>query len=108
MIPGAHKNKTFVMLSEFIGTCLLMIVVNWSSVSGATPQCVGFAVSMLIQLFGGTSGGHFNPAVTFGMLIKEGKKHWVRNFAMATAMIIFQGAGAALGCVICAGGFKWD
>jgi glycerol uptake facilitator-like aquaporin len=107
-VPGGYKNKTFVLLCELIGTCFLMIVINWSSVTDTTPQCAGLAVTMLIQLFGGTSGGHFNPAVTLGMLLKEGSAHWLRNSAMAFAMIIFQGAGAALGCVICALAFDWE
>lgn len=107
-VPGGHKNKTFVLLSELIGTCFLMIVINWSSVTDTTPQCAGFAVMMLVQIFGSTSGGHFNPAVTLGMLLKEGSAHWLRNTAMAFAMIIFQGAGAALGCVICALAFVWE
>lgn len=85
-----------------------MIVLNWSSVTGETPECVAFTVMMLIQLFGNISGGHFNPAVTFGMLIKEGKAHWIRNSAIAFAMIISQGAGAALGCVISALAFEWQ
>ena len=65
-------------------------------------------VFMLAQIFGPISGAHFNPAVTVGMLFKEGSTHWVRNFAMAFAMIIFQGAGAAAGFGICLGGFAFE
>lgn len=42
------------------------------------------------------------------MLIKEGKAHWIRNSALAFAMILSQGAGAALGCVICSLAFDWE
>jgi glycerol uptake facilitator-like aquaporin len=42
------------------------------------------------------------------MLFKEGSAHWVRNFAMAFAIIIFQGAGAAAGFGICLGGFAFE
>lgn len=106
-VPGGYNNKCFVIISEFLGTMFLMLAVNWSS-HGTTPQCVGLTVFMCAQIFGPISGAHFNPAVTLGMLLKEGSAHWVRNFAMAFAMILFQGAGAAAGFGICLGGFKFE
>ena len=42
------------------------------------------------------------------MLFKEGSTHWVRNMAMAIAMILFQGAGAMAGFGICLGGFAFE
>ena len=52
-------------------------------------------------MFGPISGGHFNPAVTIGMLWKEGKAHFGRNLVFAFFIIICQGLGAILGCAIC-------
>lgn len=88
-VPGGHQNKLFVLLSEFLGTCFVMIFFNWSSVTGHTAGCLGFCVMMMFQIFGPISGGHFNPAVTFGMLIKAGSKNWLRNTTLAFMMIIF-------------------
>lgn len=94
-----------VLISELVGTMFLLMVINWSSVTNSTPQCAGFTVALLIQLFGSISGGHFNPAVSLGFLFKEGAAHWARNFGMFIAMIIAQGIGALLGVVISTGGF---
>jgi hypothetical protein len=47
-VPGGHKNKFFVLVSELIGTAFLMMAVNWGGVSDATPQCVGFTLFILI------------------------------------------------------------
>jgi len=49
---------------------------------------------------GGISGGHFNPAVTLGMLWKEGKENFGVNLVFAFFIILFQGAGACLGCAV--------
>ena len=55
-VPGGYNNKTFVMMSEILGTMFVMIAVNWGATSDATPQCVGLMVFMLIQIFGQVSG----------------------------------------------------
>lgn len=107
-VLGGSQNKFFVLISELLGTAFVMMAVNWGGVSDRTPQCVGFIVFVLAQIFGSISGGHFNPAVTVGMLFKLGKGHWVRNFAMAFAMIIAQGLGGLLGAAITAGGFSFE
>merc|ERR1712086_1240745 len=64
-------------LSEFIGTAMLVISINWSSTSDSTAFAVGATVFVMATIFGGVSGGHFNPAVTIGMLWKES---WINNF----------------------------
>ena len=107
-VPGGYNNKTFVMMSEILGTMFVMIAVNWGATSDATPQCVGLMVFMLIQIFGQVSGGHFNPAVTLAVLFKEGSANWMRNFTFTIMIFIWQAIGGALGCAVCSMGFKWE
>lgn len=51
-VPGGSKNKGLVLLCELFGTMFLMMAINWSSVSDATPQCAAMTITILIQLFG--------------------------------------------------------
>ncbi len=64
-------------LAEFIGTfflCFCGIAAILSNHSGSGAGLVGIAlahgvaIAIAVSLFGGVSGGHFNPAVTGGML----------------------------------------
>ena len=99
-VLGGTGNKFFVFLSELLGTAMLLIAINWSSTSDSIPSAVGLTVMIAAQLFGPISGGHFNPAVTLGMLWKEGKAHFGRNLVFAFFIMICQGIGAMLGCAI--------
>jgi len=100
-VPGGTQNKFFVFLFELLGTGMLLISINWASTSDSIPSAVGLTVMVMAQMFGQISGGHFNPAVTIGMLWKEGKAHFGRNLCFAFFIIICQGLGAILGCAIC-------
>jgi len=99
-VPGSEGNKFFILLSEFIGTAMLVISINWSSTSDSTAFAVGATVFVMATIFGGISGGHFNPAVTIGMLWKEGKDRFGRNLGLTIFMIIAQGLGALFGFAI--------
>ena len=48
---------------------------------------------------GEVSGGHFNPAVTLGVLIAEGKENFMMNLPYAFAIIFAQLVGATAGCL---------
>ena len=99
-VEGGTGNKFFVFLFELLGTAMLLIAINWASTSGAVAEAVGLTVMMCAQIMGPISGGHFNPAVTIGMLWKEGKEHFGRNLIFAFFIIICQGLGAMLGCAV--------
>jgi aquaporin Z len=48
------------ILTEFVGTCLLLSAISYIG----TPLAIGFALFVAVLLGGPISGGHFNPAVT--------------------------------------------
>ena len=80
-------------LAEFIGTFAFFFIgagaIVTDHLSGGALGLVGIALahglvlSIMISAFGATSGGHFNPAVTFGFLvtrridIKTAVTYWV-------------------------------
>lgn len=96
-----------VLFAEAFGTACIILAVNWAGVSGATPQCVGFTVAICIQLFGEISGGHFNPAVTMAVLVKEGKEKMGQNLPFALMLMAAQAFGAFMGVLICSMGFAY-
>jgi len=51
-----------------------------------------------ICIFGEVTGGHFNPAVTIGVLVAEGMENFGQNIGYAIMIIIAQIIGAFLGC----------
>ena len=52
------------------------------------------------MIFGVISGGHFNPAVTLGVLVREGHDKFKENIPFAAAIICAQVIGAAVGVII--------
>ena len=61
---------------------------------------MGLSVFVCAQVMGGISGGHFNPAVTIGVLFREGK---TSNLPFALAIIFSQIFGAILGVSVAYG-----
>lgn len=61
------------MLCEFFGSFLLVLTVglNVLGKSAATAWSVGAALVSLVYALGDVSGGHFNPAVTFAVVISR-------------------------------------
>ena len=49
-----------------IGTALLLIAINWSS---GNARAIALTIFGNLMIFGGDTGGHFNPAVTTAVLV---------------------------------------
>jgi len=86
-----------------IGTAFVLLAVNWGGTSSSTPLCVGLTVAVMIQMYGSISGGHFNPAVTVGMMIKHKHDDLPFGIVYGQVMMLFQIVGAFVGCLLTAG-----
>lgn len=53
---------------EAFGTAFLMITINWSL---GNPHGITIGLFTSIVTLGWATGGHFNPAVTMGVLVKQ-------------------------------------
>lgn len=82
-------------VAEFIGTFTLIFVGVGAIYNGpgllGVALAHGLAIAVMVSATGGISGGHLNPAVTFGLLIggkvdlKATLAYWVSQLAGATA-----------------------
>src|ERR1700689_5840392 len=94
--------------AEFLGTGFLVAAVVGSDIMGerlaagnvaiallANTIATGAALFALILTFGPTSGGHFNPAVTFVDAIERGV-----SWTVAACYIPAQCAGAICGAIV--------
>ena len=93
-VKGGDENKKFVLLFELIGTANLLYAINTSAAGGLQPFAVGLTIFGNICIFGEVTGGHFNPAVTLGVLVAEG----FHKIGFAIQIIIAQIIGACFGC----------
>lgn len=76
------------LVAEFLGTFTLVFVGAGAIMTGKADLlgialAHGLAIAIMIAAVGGISGGHFNPAVTFGFLltkrisIEKAAQYWV-------------------------------
>ncbi|MFN2519475.1 MAG: aquaporin [Candidatus Limnocylindria bacterium] len=74
----AEAAGTFMFLVIGAGAIVAQVVAGSAS-TGLFPVALahGLALSVAVSAFGAISGGHFNPAVTFGLAV-AGKHRWER------------------------------
>src|SRR5216117_3340194 len=97
-------------IAEFVGTFFLVLTIGCTIIGAGAgviaPLAIGAALMVMVYAGGHLSGGHYNPAVTLGILIR-GKvqpadvvPYWVAQFAGAAvaALIVskFLRAGVAV------------
>jgi aquaporin Z len=79
---------------EFIGTFFLVLTIGCTGIGGGAgviaPLAIGAALMVMVFSGGHISGGHYNPAVTLGVLIRGKVKpadvvpYWIAQFLAAT------------------------
>ena len=54
-------------LTEFVGTFFLVLIIGLSN----NPLAIGFGLTVLVYMGAHISGAHYNPAVSFAMLLRK-------------------------------------
>ena len=54
-------------LTEFVGTFFLVLIIGLSQ----NPIAIGFGLTVLVYMGAHISGAHYNPAVSFAMLLRK-------------------------------------
>ncbi|NOX59442.1 MAG: porin [Planctomycetes bacterium] len=59
-------------ITEFIGTFFLVFAIGMASLSGSSlaPVAIGSMLMVMVYMGGHISGAHYNPAVTFAILLR--------------------------------------
>lgn len=93
------------IIIEFIGTLLLVFVIELATTPHGPmpinpPLTIGFGLMVIVFWGGHISGGHYNPAVTFGVLLTMRQKVGIIS---ALCYVIAQVAGGFVGALIALG-----
>jgi len=61
------------LLTELIGTFFLVLTVGLTVIQGTpfAPLAIGTALMVMVYMGGHVSGGHYNPAVSLGVLLRR-------------------------------------
>ena len=95
-----HGRKLLVALNEFLGVLFFMYIVVVGGVTGSDTWGISgpLALFVMINIFGGISGGHFNPCVSLGVYVREAE--WGKNLAFLFMYILAQICGAICGMLL--------
>jgi len=90
-----HDRKFLVAIYEAAGTALFTYCIL---VSTADAVAAALSLFAMIIIFGDVTGGHFNPAVTLGVLVWQFfKGNSISNMFFAISIILAQCLGAIAG-----------
>ena len=85
-------------IAEFIGTFFLVLTIGCTVIGGGAgvipPLAIGAALMVMVYAGGHISGGHYNPAVTLGVLIR-GKVNAADAVPYIVAQLLAAAAAAA-------------
>ena len=111
-----------ILLVEFIGTFMLILIGAGTAAAGhggviGAALAHGFVVTSVIYMFGGFSGAHINPAVSFAAGLskrlpwRKVLPYWVSQLlggisAAALLIVIFGGTSNGLGATVLAPGIS--
>ncbi len=80
-------------ITEFVGTFFLVLTIGCTGIGAGAgviaPLAIGAALMVMVFAGGHISGGHYNPAVTLGVLIRGKVKpvdvvpYWIAQFLAA-------------------------
>jgi aquaporin Z len=80
-------------ITEFVGTFFLVLTIGCTGIGAGAgviaPLAIGAALMVMVFAGGHISGGHYNPAVTLGVLIRGKVKpadvvpYWIAQFVAA-------------------------
>jgi len=67
------KGKTARLVSEFLGTFMLVLTVGLNVLGGSKAPVWSIAAALMVMIYslGDVSGGHFNPAVTLAIWVSK-------------------------------------
>ena len=90
-VPGGDKRKLTVAIYEMLGTGLFVFGILVSE-----GNAIGVPLSLFaaILIFGGITGGHFNPAVSLGVFLTLEEK--LSNMLFLIMIMVAQCIGAFL------------
>ena len=91
-VEKSENKWILVPVYEMIGTALFIYCIL---VSHGNPLAVVIGLFSSIIIFGGITGGHFNPAVSIGVYIANGK--WLKQLLFLILIILGQFIGACIG-----------
>jgi len=80
--------------TEFVGTFIFLFAISLAAIGGSplAPLAIGGALMCMVYMGGHVSGGHYNPAVSFGALLA--KKISIGNFIAYVIAQIVAGVAA--------------
>jgi aquaporin Z len=103
-------------ITEFIGTFFLVLTIGCTGIGAPAgviaPLAIGAALMVMVFAGGHISGGHYNPAVTLGVLIRGKVKtadvvpYWIAQFVAAAVAAVLISKVLRAGAPVTAIGLK--